>query len=136
MWKQLPVLCVLLAITAPLGLGATIQGTLGAAQDDAPLLRTQTGGEVRLTGDDDTMAVLRDSRLLKTTIEVSGEYVEDDFFRVGPIHTKSLWVLKDGNRYMVTYWCEVCAIRTYAPGICACCQEETELHLREEGSRQ
>jgi hypothetical protein len=32
---------------------------------------------------------------------------------------------------MVTYWCEVCAIRTYTPGECMCCQENTELDLRD-----
>jgi hypothetical protein len=32
---------------------------------------------------------------------------------------------------MVTYWCAVCAIRTFTPGICWCCREETELDLLE-----
>ena len=32
---------------------------------------------------------------------------------------------------MVTYWCEVCAIRSYTPGLCVCCRDETTLDLRD-----
>ncbi len=34
---------------------------------------------------------------------------------------------RDGKRFEVIYWCEVCAIATAKPGACACCQEEVEL---------
>jgi hypothetical protein len=35
--------------------------------------------------------------------------------------------LKDGKKYRVDYWCAVCAITTYEPGPCPCCQDEIEL---------
>jgi hypothetical protein len=32
---------------------------------------------------------------------------------------------------VITYWCDVCSIRTYTPGKCWCCQQETTLDLRD-----
>ena len=52
-------------------------------------------------------------------------------FTINPIHKRALFTYKDGRRLMVTYWCDVCAIRTYTPGICWCCREETALDLIE-----
>ncbi len=34
---------------------------------------------------------------------------------------------RDGKRFEVIYWCDVCAIATARPGACACCQDEVEL---------
>ena len=38
---------------------------------------------------------------------------------------------KDGHVKVITYWCDVCSIRTYTPGPCWCCQKETLLDLRD-----
>jgi len=37
---------------------------------------------------------------------------------------------KDGKKYAVDYWCTVCAITTFEPGPCPCCQDEIELRER------
>jgi hypothetical protein len=34
-------------------------------------------------------------------------------------------VYRDGKPKLVTYWCATCGIRTWQPGSCSCCQEET-----------
>jgi hypothetical protein len=86
---------------------------------------------VALTGDDPTMGVLADENLNGADFEVLGEPQPDGKFRIEPMHTRSLFVHKDGKRLMVTYWCDVCYIRTYTPGKCWCCQKDTELELRE-----
>lgn len=86
---------------------------------------------VALTGDEPTMGVFADENLNGMDFEVLGEKQPDGKFRAGPMHTRSLFVHKDGKRLMVTYWCDVCYIRTYTPGKCWCCQKETELDLRE-----
>ena len=67
---------------------------------------------------------------LRSDFEIVGA-VQGDTVTIRPIHTPSLFVYKDGKRLRVTYWCDVCAIRTYTPGICWCCREETELDLRD-----
>jgi hypothetical protein len=72
--------------------------------------------------------VLKDARLAGSDFEVVGQ-AEGGQFTIGPIHTRALFTYRDGKRLMVTYWCETCAIRTYTPGLCWCCREETALDL-------
>ncbi len=77
------------------------------------------------------MGVFLDKRVRGLTFQLTGVLQPSGTFEVGPIHTKSMVVLKDARKLFVTYWCDICSIRTYTPGICWCCQEETELDLRE-----
>lgn len=77
------------------------------------------------------MLVLQDKRLAGRDLEVSGAMTSPDLFTVGPMHTKSMWAWQDGKRLVITYWCDVCYIRTYTPGNCWCCQKETDLDLRD-----
>ena len=37
---------------------------------------------------------------------------------------------KDGKKFAVDYWCTVCAITTFEPGPCPCCQDAIELRER------
>lgn len=37
---------------------------------------------------------------------------------------------KDDKKYAVDYWCTVCAITTFEPGPCPCCQDAIELRER------
>lgn len=86
---------------------------------------------VTVTGDEATGKVLKDERLAGEEFEAVGRWIDKTHFEVNPIHTRSLFVHKNGKRLMVTYWCDVCYIRTYSPGICWCCQKDTDLDLRE-----
>jgi len=105
---------------------ATLRGKLLAGQ----LLETASG-RIRLTGDEPTLGVLNDPRVIGLELELIGESRGPDALEIGPIHKKALYALKDGKRLFVTYWCDICSIRTYTPGQCWCCQEQTELDLRE-----
>jgi hypothetical protein len=98
------------------------RGKLAADAAGRPLLRTGTGRALRLEGDADTTG---------TDLEVLGRAPGPGRFRIDPIHTRALFVLRQGRRLTVTYWCDVCHIRTYTPGKCACCQKETDLDLRD-----
>ena len=100
----------------------SVQGKLTLGAGGKPAIETPQG-LTYLSSDADTTGVLTDSRLTGADFEVIGQRLGPDSFQVGPIHKKSMWVHRDGKRYMVTYWCEVCAIRTYTPGICQCCQD-------------
>ena len=64
-------------------------------------------------------------------IEVFGIPSMNGKFRVDPIHKRNMFVHKEGKRLMISYWCSVCSIRTWQPGSCLCCQDETELDLGE-----
>lgn len=94
------------------------------------VLETGTGA-VKLEGDKPTTEVLADKRLEGMKLRLEGERLGADGFRVGPIHTRALRVVRGAKLLFVTYWCDVCSIRTYAPGVCMCCQDETALDLRE-----
>jgi hypothetical protein len=112
----------------------TLRGKLEKSPDSKPVLRAADGKIVQLTGDDDTMGVLNDARLAGADFEVVGSSPASGPFAINPIHTRAMFVHKDGKRFVVTYWCDVCAIRTYTPGICWCCREETALDLKEAGT--
>jgi hypothetical protein len=92
-----------------------------------PALQTKDGKQVLLSGDDPTMLVLRDPRLANADFETAGHYSDPQHFDVDPIHTHALFVYQNGKKLMVTYWCDVCYIRTFAPGKCWCCQGDTKL---------
>ncbi len=111
--------------------GATIEGTLERTQDGRPALRVSPDRLVVLAGDSETIEVLTDERLAGRRMGVRGRYASGGRFLVAPFHTKAFWVLENGKKLYVSYWCSTCAIRTYTPGICMCCQKETALELRE-----
>ena len=92
---------------------------------------TGAGKSILVSGDADTNGVLADTRLNGDDFEVLGHFTDPGHFDVNQIYTRSLFVHKDGKRLMVTYWCDVCYIRTYTPGKCWCCQKYTDLDLRE-----
>lgn len=108
------------------GEGVNLEGTLRV-----PAVLESAEGKMRLEGDKQTTAVLGDKRLDGMRVRLTGERLGGDGFRVGPIHTRALRVVQGAKLLFVTYWCEVCSIRTYAPGPCMCCQDETALDLRE-----
>ncbi|HBY60063.1 MAG TPA: hypothetical protein DEH78_09585 [Solibacterales bacterium] len=109
---------------------ASVRGRL-EAEGGKPVLRRAEGGPVFLEGDKDTMGVLRDPRLAGTDFEALGRFAAGNRFVIEPIYKRATFVHRDGKRLMVTYWCAVCAIRSYTPGLCWCCQEDTELDLKE-----
>jgi hypothetical protein len=94
-------------------------------------LRTAEGRMVALEGDDPTVGVLRDERVHGMELEITGAPLANGAVRILPIHKQGMFVLKDGKKLFVTYWCDICSIRTYTPGVCLCCQDETQLDLRE-----
>src|SRR6266849_2081628 len=110
--------------------GLSIRGKL-TRSGNRPALELNDRELVVLEGDEPTMGVLNDKRVSETDFEVVGHFNAPDRFEVDPIHTRAMFVHKDGKRLMITYWCDVCYIRTYTPGICVCCQKYTDLDLRE-----
>ena len=109
----------------------SVKGKLTQHKDSPSTLQTHDGKTITLTGDDDTQKVLHDPRLDGVTLEALGHATGPGQFAIGPIYEKNMFVLKDGKRQRITYWCDICAIRTYAPGVCVCCQKWTDLDLRD-----
>lgn len=108
----------------------SFRGKLAKDPNGNPVLQLADGSRLLLTGDDETTGVLKDKRLAGGDFEVVGK-LSGETVQILPIHEAALFSWKDGKRLRVTYWCDICAIRTYTPGLCWCCREETELDLRE-----
>jgi len=110
----------------------SIRGRL-TERDGKPALELGGHRLVTLDGDAPTRGVLNDKRFAGADLEAAGHFTNPELFLVDPIHTKALYVYKDGKRHTISYWCATCSIRTYSPGPCWCCQEETALDLQDDG---
>lgn len=122
--------CTAVAVLAADTQGAPHRGKLVKSPGGKPALQTRDGKLILLSGDADTVGVLNDERLAGADFEVLGTQ-SGDVVAIDPIYSAALFAYKDGKRLRVTYWCDVCAIRTYTPGLCWCCRENTELDLRD-----
>ena len=109
----------------------TLRGTLTVSENQAPRVETADHKQITLDADAQTTKVLHDVRLNGFHIETKGHFTAPDRFLIDPIHTRSLLVRDGGKLKMVTYWCDVCSIRSFTPGPCVCCQKETTLDLRD-----
>ncbi|HPT25475.1 MAG TPA: hypothetical protein PLZ95_03580 [Bryobacteraceae bacterium] len=109
----------------------SVAGHLKPAPDGRVSLLTTGDRTIELAGDRSTMAVLHDPRVIREDFLALGEWKSKDAFQIDPIHKKALFVRRKRELLVITYWCEVCAIRTYAPGRCQCCQEETAFDPRD-----
>jgi hypothetical protein len=102
------------------------RGSLTVTARGKPALRTAAGKLIPLaTADQETLDVLADPRLAGTDFEVAGHPGPGGAFTVDPIYKRALFVHKDGKKLLVTYWCDICYIRSYSPGNCRCCQNPT-----------
>ena len=123
--------CALLPCLGETPQSETVRGKLKNQDGGAPALETAGHQTIRLEGDQATTGVIRDQRLDGAEIEAKGRFIAPDKFLIDPIHTKAILVHRDGHLKLVTYWCDVCSIRTYTPGPCWCCRRETTLDLRD-----
>jgi hypothetical protein len=122
-----PLVAAPLSAATPAG---PIRGKLTRSPDGKPALRVDNQ-LISLAGDEDTTKVIEDSRLAGDDFEVVGHYESPDHVQIDPITSRAMFVHKDDKRLLITYWCDVCYIRTYSPGKCVCCQKYTDLDLRE-----
>ena len=126
--------CLILIVVAVLSAAApkteTIEGTLIVRAGKSPALETPDHRTIELDGDAPTRKVLHDERIHGMTAQATGHFTAPQKFLIDPQHKRALVVKKHGVAKMITYWCPVCGIRAYTPGPCVCCQDETELDLR------
>ena len=113
---------LLLAVSAPASTTA-IRGTLlPPVAGETLQLALASGGTVGLELDEGLELTMRDPQLAKRLWEVRGRHEAGGRFVVDKIFT-----VKDGELHRVTYYCEICHITTHEPGLCMCCQGDTDL---------
>ena len=111
--------------------GAVLRGKLILQQGSQAAVETENHTRVLLSGDESTSKLLADQRLNGFEVEARGRFTAPGHFLIDPFHTRGLLVRKDGKLKLITYYCDVCDIRTNLPGPCVCCQRETTLELRD-----
>ena len=122
-FRRIPAVCgLVLALSAPL-VAETVRGQLEPPAAGVPLrLVTPEGLSVELLTDEGLELTMRDPQLADRIWEVRGSRSDDGRFAVEKIFT-----VKDGELHRVTYYCEICHITTHEPGLCMCCQGDTDL---------
>jgi hypothetical protein len=111
----------LVAATGP-GMSQVLRGRLHQEPGKPPVIQTADQKRYTVSGDEFTRAQMADSRLNGREMELDGHFTGPDSFEAARLFT-----VKNGKRYEITYWCDVCSIRTHMPGRCMCCQGPTEL---------
>ncbi len=107
----------------------TLRGKLHIQPGQPATIETADHGTIKLEGDDTSTKLLGDERLNGYEVEVKGHFAAPDRFLLAPSHTHSMMVRQNGRLKLITYWCDVCSIRSYTPGPCVCCQKYTALDL-------
>lgn len=100
----------------------TLRGRLRQEPGKTPVIQTADGKSYTVSGDEFTRAQMADPKLNGREVELEGRFTGP-----GQIEASKIFTVKDGKRFKVTYWCDVCSIRTHMPGRCMCCQAQTEL---------
>jgi hypothetical protein len=121
-------LSLIIAAASMAATATTIRGKL-TEQSGTAAIETTNHQFIHLTGDAATQKILRDERVSGMDLEVKGHFTSNNEFAVDPIEDRAILVHKGEHLYRVTYYCDTCSIRTYEPGRCLCCQEETRLDL-------
>jgi hypothetical protein len=79
-------------------------------------LVTSTNKVYPLVKDDGSRMFFKDSRLLNRPMRLTGRLVAGGFLQVVQVHS-----VINGKLHEVDYWCDICSIRAFEPGKCACC---------------
>ena len=70
----------------------------------------------------DTMtAVFTDTRVRQRELQVTARLRAGDQLEIIKVQS-----VKEGKLYDILYYCEVCSITAYTPGLCPCCRNELE----------
>jgi len=70
----------------------------------------------------DTMTtVFTDSRVRQRQLQLTARLHSGDHLEIIKVQS-----IKDGKLYDIFYFCDVCTITSYTPGLCPCCRNEME----------
>lgn len=85
------------------------------------LLTAVDGKQYRFLSGDVETAIFTDPRVRQRELQITGRLHSDD--QVELIRVQSI---KGSKLYDIFYYCELCNIKAYAPGLCPCCRNEME----------
>jgi hypothetical protein len=100
------------------------------ARESVQVLETADGRLLPLVEDIRGRSFRRDERLRAMEVELLARRFEGAPF----LQIIRIYEVKDGRRFEIDYWCEICAIALYELKPCDCCQGPIELRRREAAS--
>lgn len=75
----------------------------------------------RFSATDAMTAMFSDARVRQRELQVTARLRAGDQLEVIKVQS-----IKEGKLYDIFYFCEVCNIKAYAPGLCPCCRNDLE----------
>lgn len=84
-------------------------------------LATKDGKLYKFLPGDAMTAMFTDMRVRQRELQVTARLQPSDRLEIIKVQS-----VKEGKLYDIFYFCEVCNIRAYAPGLCPCCRNELE----------
>ena len=96
------------------------------ATENSLAILTECGAVLPIVENLRGRAFRKDERLRGTDMEILARRYE----KHPVIQVLRIYLIKDGLRYELDYWCDVCAIVMYEAGPCACCQASNQLRMR------
>jgi len=82
---------------------------------------SKDGKLYRFPQTDSMITVFTDSRVRERELQIAARLRESN-----QLETIKVQSIKDGKLYDIYYFCDVCNIRAYTPGLCPCCRNELE----------
>ncbi|HEY6328824.1 MAG TPA: hypothetical protein VI756_05770 [Blastocatellia bacterium] len=101
--------------------GQPIAGDKECSEPFRLVLHSQDGQTHSFVSNDALAPMLADSRVRERLLRVTAVRHAD-----GQLETLTVQSIKDGKVYDIYYFCQVCNITTYTPGLCPCCRQELE----------
>lgn len=82
---------------------------------------SKTGKLYKFLPTDPMTPIFTDSRVRQRELQISARLHSGDQLEIIKVQS-----VKEGKLYDVFYFCEVCNITAYVPGLCPCCRAELE----------
>jgi len=103
-------------------LGRDAESLLGCTEANHHFgFETKSGKLYKFLSSDPMTPIFTDSRVRQRELQISARLHAGDQLEIIKVQS-----VKEGKLYDVFYFCEVCNITAYVPGLCPCCRAELE----------
>ncbi len=106
--------------------GAAVESLFGCAEATSRFAFASKDGRLYKFLPTDTMtAVFTDTQVRQRELQITARRHAGDQLEIIKVQS-----VKEGKLYDIFYYCEVCSITAYTPGLCPCCRNELEFRER------
>ena len=102
--------------------GREVQSPFGCTETGSRFgFASQDGKLYKFLPADTMTTVFTDSRVRQRQLQLTARLHSGDQLEIIKVQS-----IKDGKLYDIYYFCDVCTITSYTPGLCPCCRNEME----------